>query len=118
MGLLLAMHSLTDEPEKQELPKVLVSMSFIKKAVMYAAAPLLTLYYSFESQFMRSKEANGLISRVDGKQSILKNGCIGTTIPLEKLKKVAKTHKASINDVVMTVISNVMKEFLVEIGDT
>jgi len=118
MGLLLAMHSLTDHPEKQELPKVLVSLPPLKKAAIYLCAPFLMLYYGAESQINAMIEDNGLVSRVDKKQSILKNGCISSTIPLAKLLRVAKANKASINDVVMTVISNVMSEFFAELGDT
>jgi len=76
------------------------------------------LYYGAESQINAMIEDNGLVSRVDKKQSILKNGCISSTIPLAKLLRVAKANKASINDVVMTVISNVMSEFFAELGDT
>jgi len=99
------------------LPKVLIKTPFLRKLAIHLALPLLLLYYSVESQFLLPTEANGLTKRVDGKHSILKNGCIGPAIPLEKLKNVARHYKVSINDVIMTVTSNVLKAYLSSIGD-
>jgi len=91
------------------MPKVLIRTSLIQKIIIYLTMPLLILYYSLESQFLLKNENNAVVKRCEGKLKAHKNAVISRDIPVSAVKEVSKRYGVSINDVVMTVMSNVLK---------
>jgi len=89
--------------------------SLLEKIYINFLVPFVTLKILFKSLFIDKKEKNAIRS---GKPLTgIKKGAMSKDYSLEDIKKVSKKYGVTVNDVLMTVTSISLKEYLEAKGD-
>ena len=93
-----------------DVPKITVKISFLRRLIMYLILPLNILWCSFLTVVCLPKENNGIKNdKVVEKLTTVKNSAISPDIPIELLKAKGREMNGTINDVLMTVLSLSLK---------
>jgi hypothetical protein len=93
-------------------------MSLIQKIGLNLLYPIFFHHwYTIESLFLLPTQRNYIISSAAGKQKILKKACFSQDLSVDHVKAAGKKLGVTINDILMTVLSKALKEFLVSKGD-
>jgi len=96
-----------------DVPKITVHISRLSKLLMYLILPLNILWCSFLTVVCLPKENNCKKNhKVVDKLTTVKNSAISPDIPVDLLKEKGKEMNGTINDVLMTVLSLSLKQYL------
>mmetsp|Transcript_21124 Transcript_21124/g.26000 ORF Transcript_21124/g.26000 Transcript_21124/m.26000 type:complete len:287 (-) Transcript_21124:542-1402(-) len=117
---ILFFNDMTDNPTIEGYPNLMVRLSFIQNLLIKLALPFYINYLSFKMLFLLPKERNGFKNdKIIAKLSSHKNVDFVPDIDLNDVKKRANelttdSVRVTINDVLMTVLSKSIKDYLDE----
>jgi hypothetical protein len=105
--------NLQDAPNIKDVPKLTVGISAARKLLLYVMLPLNILWCSFLTVVCLPKESNAFKNeKTIEKLSQVKNAAISPDIPIDLLQAKGKQLGGTLNDVLMTVLSLSLKQYL------
>ena len=90
----------------------------IQKIILNILYPIvLHHWYTLESLCLLPTQTNYIVKAAKDKQTILKKACFSQDLCIDHIKAAGKKYNVTINDILMTILSKSIKEFLVSKGD-
>lgn len=106
--------NLQDSPNIKDVPRITVGISLATKFLLYLLLPLNLVWCSFLSVVCLPKENNAFKNKQTvAKLSQVKQAVISPDIPIDLLRAKGKQLGGTQNDVLMTVLSLSLKEYLI-----
>ena len=112
--------SLTDDPQKEDYPAIMVRFSWLQDVLIKVLMPFYLIYITFVLVVLRKREQNGFKTpAITAKLTALKNVQFVPDISADLVRKRAKElstpqMKVTFNDILMTSISKSMSDYLRE----
>jgi len=115
IAIILMYFNLQDKPDMNDMPRIAVKFSFLQNFICFTILPFIMIKIVLNLFFVLPAANNGLKNPSSHKSyTPLKRACFSESIPLEMIKAKGKELGVTLNDVVMTVLSNSLKEYYVE----